>query len=59
MELFRAAGVVPRIRALEMGDSHSYFEGGILRVDTFADIDRRGGAGVAVAGRPARSAPSG
>jgi tetracenomycin A2 monooxygenase-dioxygenase len=39
LELFRAAGVLPRIRALEMGDSHSYFEGGILRVPTFARID--------------------
>jgi tetracenomycin A2 monooxygenase-dioxygenase len=39
MELFRAAGFGPRIRALEMGDSHAYFEGGILRVDTYADID--------------------
>jgi len=38
MELFRAAGVAPQVRALEMGDSHAYFEGGILRVDTFADI---------------------
>ncbi|HEU5270736.1 MAG TPA: FAD-dependent monooxygenase [Jatrophihabitans sp.] len=39
MELFRAAGVSDRIRALEMGDSHPYFEGGIIRVRTFAEID--------------------
>ncbi|HEX4221165.1 MAG TPA: FAD-dependent monooxygenase [Pseudonocardiaceae bacterium] len=39
MELFRAAGLGPDIRALEMGDSHAYFEGGIIKVDTFADID--------------------
>ena len=39
MELFRAAGVSDRIRALEMGDSHPYFEGGIIRVHTFAEID--------------------
>jgi putative polyketide hydroxylase len=39
MELFRAAGVHQQIRALEMGDSHAYFEGGILRVRTFAEID--------------------
>jgi putative polyketide hydroxylase len=39
MELFRAAGVHDRIRALEMGDSHPYFEGGILRVRTLVEID--------------------
>ncbi|WP_018681690.1 FAD-dependent monooxygenase [Actinokineospora enzanensis] len=39
MELFRAAGIGRDIRALEMGDSHPYFEGGILRVGTFAEID--------------------
>lgn len=39
MELFRAAGLGKDIRALEMGDSHAYFEGGIIKVDTFADID--------------------
>ncbi|HZN19464.1 MAG TPA: FAD-dependent monooxygenase [Micromonosporaceae bacterium] len=39
MELFRAAGVSKEIRDLEMGDSHPYFEGGILRVNTFAEID--------------------
>lgn len=39
MELFRTAGIGRDIRALEMGDSHAYFEGGIIRVDTFADID--------------------
>jgi 2-polyprenyl-6-methoxyphenol hydroxylase-like FAD-dependent oxidoreductase len=38
MELFRAAGLGPDIRALEMGDSHAYFEGGILKVHTFSDI---------------------
>lgn len=39
MELFRAAGLQPEIRALEMGDSHVYFEGGIIQVNTFAEID--------------------
>ena len=39
MELMRAAGLGAEIRALEMGDSHAYFEGGILRVNTFAEID--------------------
>jgi 2-polyprenyl-6-methoxyphenol hydroxylase-like FAD-dependent oxidoreductase len=39
MELFRAAGVQQRIRALEVGDSHAYFEGGIIQVRTFAEID--------------------
>ncbi|MEV6399161.1 FAD-dependent monooxygenase [Streptomyces sp. NPDC051907] len=39
MELFRAAGLGKDIRALEMGDSHAYFEGGIIKVETFADID--------------------
>jgi tetracenomycin A2 monooxygenase-dioxygenase len=39
MELFRAAGVESRIRALEVGDSHAYFEGGIIQVRTFAEID--------------------
>lgn len=39
MELFRAAGFQPDIRALEMGDSHAYFEGGIIQVRTFAEID--------------------
>ncbi|HET9141281.1 FAD-dependent monooxygenase [Actinophytocola sp.] len=39
MELFRAAGLQPDIRALEMGDSHAYFEGGIIQVRTFAEID--------------------
>jgi putative polyketide hydroxylase len=39
MELFRSAGVVRDIRALEMGDSHAYFEGGIIKVRTFAEID--------------------
>ncbi|MGN9776540.1 FAD-dependent monooxygenase [Micromonospora sp. H33] len=38
MELFRAAGIGPDIRALEIGDSHRYFEGGILRVNTYSDI---------------------
>jgi tetracenomycin A2 monooxygenase-dioxygenase len=39
MELFRGAGIEPDVRALEMGDSHAYFEGGILRVPTYAEID--------------------
>src|ERR1700754_4701062 len=39
MELFRAAGLQPEIRALEIGDSHAYFEGGILRVNTFSEMD--------------------
>ncbi|MET9262163.1 FAD-dependent monooxygenase [Amycolatopsis sp. NPDC004079] len=39
MELFRAAGFVSEIRALEMGDSHPYFEGGIIQTRTFAEID--------------------
>ncbi|MFJ1760838.1 FAD-dependent monooxygenase [Amycolatopsis sp. NPDC088138] len=39
MELFRAAGVHNEIRALEVGDSHPYFEGGILQTRTFAEID--------------------
>ncbi|MDM4718162.1 FAD-dependent monooxygenase [Micromonospora sp. WMMA1363] len=38
MELFRAAGIGADIRALEIGDSHRYFEGGILRVNTYSDI---------------------
>ncbi|QMU78173.1 FAD-dependent oxidoreductase [Streptacidiphilus sp. PB12-B1b] len=39
LELFRAAGIHDEIRALEMGDSHPYFEGGIIQVNTFAEID--------------------
>src|ERR1700722_8252751 len=39
MELFRSVGVHKEIRALEMGDSHPYFEGGIIQVTTFSDID--------------------
>jgi tetracenomycin A2 monooxygenase-dioxygenase len=39
MELFRAAGLGKEIRALEKGNSHAYFEGGIIKVDTFSDID--------------------
>ncbi|HEY0497146.1 MAG TPA: FAD-dependent monooxygenase [Kutzneria sp.] len=39
MELFRAAGIGPDIRALEIGDSHAFFEGGIIKVNTFAEID--------------------
>jgi len=39
MELFRAAGFSDEIRALEQGDSHPYFEGGIIQVRTFAEID--------------------
>src|SRR5438876_155889 len=38
MELFRAAGLGKEIRALEIGDSHRYFEGGILRTNTYAEI---------------------
>ncbi|MFC6883257.1 MULTISPECIES: FAD-dependent monooxygenase [Actinomadura] len=38
MELFRAAGMGPEVRALEIGDSHPFFEGGILRVNTYAEI---------------------
>jgi tetracenomycin A2 monooxygenase-dioxygenase len=40
MELFRAAGLGREIRALEIGDSHLFFEGGILRVNTYSDIAR-------------------
>ncbi|MEV7603573.1 FAD-dependent monooxygenase [Kitasatospora sp. NPDC089797] len=39
LELFRAAGIHDDIRRLEMGDSHPYFEGGIIQVNTFAEID--------------------
>ena len=39
MELFRAAGFHHDVRALEMGDSHPYFEGGILQTRCFAEID--------------------
>jgi len=39
MELFRAAGFSSDIRALEKGDTHAYFEGGIIQVETFAGID--------------------
>jgi 2-polyprenyl-6-methoxyphenol hydroxylase-like FAD-dependent oxidoreductase len=39
MEIFRSVGIVDDVRALELGDSHSYFDGGIIRVRTFADID--------------------
>lgn len=39
MELFRAAGFHTDVRALEMGDSHPYFEGGIIQTTTFAEID--------------------
>ena len=38
MELFRAAGLSEQVRALEIGDSHAFFEGGILRVNTYAEI---------------------
>lgn len=38
MELFRVAGLGADVRALEIGDSHAFFEGGIIRVDTFANI---------------------
>jgi putative polyketide hydroxylase len=39
MELWRAAGLLKEIRALEKGNSHEYFEGGIIQVRTFAEID--------------------
>nr|CAM34363.1 putative FAD-binding monooxygenase, PheA/TfdB family [Streptomyces tendae] len=39
MELFRAAGFHREVRALEMGDSHPYFEGGIIQTSTFSRID--------------------
>jgi len=39
MELFRAAGFHEDVRALEMGDSHPYFEGGIIQTTTFSEID--------------------
>ncbi|MEU5543769.1 FAD-dependent monooxygenase [Streptomyces sioyaensis] len=39
MELFRAAGCEKEVRALEKGDSHPYFEGGIIQTSTFARID--------------------
>nr|AHX24715.1 FAD-binding monooxygenase [uncultured bacterium] len=39
MEIFRSVGVVDDVRALELGDSHAYFDGGIIRVRTFAEID--------------------
>lgn len=38
MELFRAAGMSAEVRALEIGDSHPFFEGGILRVPTYSQI---------------------
>jgi 2-polyprenyl-6-methoxyphenol hydroxylase-like FAD-dependent oxidoreductase len=38
MEIFRAAGFGEEIRALEIGDSHAFFEGGILRVNTYSEI---------------------
>lgn len=38
MEIFRAAGMGKEVRALEIGDSHPFFEGGILRVNTYAEI---------------------
>ncbi|MEV4438274.1 FAD-dependent monooxygenase [Streptomyces sp. NPDC049577] len=39
LEMFRAAGLGGDIRALEIGDSHPYFEGGIIQVETFSRID--------------------
>ncbi|MEU8801148.1 FAD-dependent monooxygenase [Spirillospora sp. NPDC048819] len=38
MEIFRAAGMGEEVRALEIGDSHVFFEGGILRVNTYSEI---------------------
>ncbi|GHF28206.1 FAD-dependent monooxygenase [Streptomyces morookaense] len=40
LELFRSAGLEREIRALEMGNTRPYFEGGILRTRTLAEIDR-------------------
>ena len=58
----RDHGAVPRggvsskeIRALEMGDSHPYFEGGIIQVAHVRRDRRRRSPGGAVAGRPAVS----
>jgi len=39
LEIFKSAGLEKQIRALEMGDSHPYFEGGILRTPTLSEID--------------------
>lgn len=39
LEIFRSMGLEEDVRALEMGDSHPYFEGGILRTTTLVDID--------------------
>jgi 2-polyprenyl-6-methoxyphenol hydroxylase-like FAD-dependent oxidoreductase len=38
LEIFRSVGLGDRIRALEIGDSHPYFEGGILRTPFLAQI---------------------
>ncbi|MGW2425646.1 FAD-dependent monooxygenase [Streptomyces sp. NPDC001709] len=38
LELFRSVGLEEDIRALEMGDTLPYFEGGILRTTTLAEI---------------------
>ncbi|MEV7546100.1 FAD-dependent monooxygenase [Streptomyces sp. NPDC089915] len=40
LELFRSVGLEDEIRALEAGDTRPYFEGGILRTRTLAEIDR-------------------
>ena len=39
LELFRITGLQPEIRALEMDNSHTCFEGGMLRTSTFSEID--------------------
>lgn len=39
MELFRTAGIGDDVRALEMGDSHAFFEGGIIKVPTLSQMD--------------------
>ncbi len=38
LEMFRSAGLGPDIRALEIGDSHPDFEGGIIQAETFAQV---------------------
>ncbi|MEU5265871.1 FAD-dependent monooxygenase [Amycolatopsis sp. NPDC021455] len=38
LELFRSAGLIDKIRALETGNSREHFAGGILRTRTFAEI---------------------
>jgi tetracenomycin A2 monooxygenase-dioxygenase len=52
MELFRTAGMGKEVRALEIGDSHPFFEGGILRVNTYSEI-----AGAEVVEAPSLDGP--